>query len=153
MLKKRNLQKSALLALFTDNKTTIGKLYEHAKYIQQLEIKLFKHLGHPLNTHCILANHANDTLTLHADSPSWATKLRYCTPDILSYMQQQCHLPTLKTVRIKVMPTANKTTQIPKRHLSLSAKSAKFIDGVATSMTDENLSRSLLKLSKHSRPG
>ena len=141
----------SLRTLFTDNKNMVGDLLKHANYIQQLQSKLHEYLGPPLNTHCILANHKNDILILHADSPTWAAKLRYLTPDILSYMHQQCHITKLKTIRIKVMPTIISPVKTSTRQLTLSATSAKLMNDVANTMSDQALRASLLKLAKHSR--
>jgi hypothetical protein len=141
----------SLHSLFTDNNNMIGDLLKHAYYIQQLQSKLHEHLGPSLNTHCIIANYNNAVLTLHADTPTWAAKLRYLTPDILCYMHQQCHLTKLKTIRIKVMPTIFSPARTSIRQLTLSAKSAKLMKDVANTMPDQALRTSLLKLAKHSR--
>ncbi len=141
----------SLYALLTGNKNMFGDLLNHTHYIQQLQYNLHEYLGPPLNTHCILANHNNDILIIHADSPTWAAKLRYLTPDILSYMHQQCHLTKLKTIRIKVMPTTPSPVKTSTRQLTLSTKSAKLMNDVANTISDPALRTSLLKLTKHNR--
>ena len=140
-----------VIAVLSNKKNEICKLYAHTERILSLELKLHSFLGSPLNKHCILANYSNNIFTLHADSSIWASKLRYYIPDILDFMQHECHLDTLKTIRIKVKPTTVKTVKLPARRLTLSTKSSKFIKDIANSMTDHELRASLLKLTKHSK--
>ncbi len=146
----RNFSASPIIAILSNKKNESGKLYEHSEHISSLELKLHNFLGSPLNKHFLLANYSNNILTLHTDSSIWASKLRYCIPDILEFMQQQCHLDTLKTIRIKVKPASTESVKLPVRQLKLSAKSSEFIKGIATSMTDYKLRTSLLKFTKHS---
>ncbi len=149
MPNKQANQPSSLLALLTNYQSRLGNLYEQTQRIQDFKDKLSEHLGSPLNEHCTLANYKNDLIVMHADSPAWATKLRFSTPDIISYMQRECHLNTLKTIRVKVVPTIKKINRTPARRLILSSKSTKLIRNIANSMTDHNLRNSLLKLTKH----
>lgn len=147
----RYISASPIIAVLSNKKNDLGKIYAHTEHILSLELKLHSFLGSPLNKHCILANYTNNIFTLHADSSIWASKLRYCIPDILEFMQHECHFDTLKTIRIKVKPTTFKTVKIPPRRLTLSTKSSKFIKDIATSMTDHELRASLLKLAKHNK--
>lgn len=146
---KQANQLSSIFVLLTNCQSKLGNLYEQAQYIQNLKVKLSKYLGPPLNEHCVLANYKNTVLVMHADSPAWATKLRFSTPAIISYMQRECHLNTLKTIRVKVIPAKNKVKKNPVRRLTLSNKSTKLIADIANSMTDHDLRSSLLKLTRH----
>ena len=151
MQKKKQFNTPTLHAFLINKESMMGGLLKHTHHIQQLQSELHKYLGPPLNTHCILANYHDDMLILHADSPTWSAKLRYLIPDILSYMQQQCHLTKLKTIRIKVMPVSPSPAKTSTRQLTLSATSARLMNDVANTMSDQALRASLLKLAKHSR--
>jgi hypothetical protein len=148
---KRKLQAVSISSLLSDNNRKLGALLQHVHFLRRLEDKLHAHLGPPLNTHCSLANFAKDTLTLHSDSSIWAAKLRYTAPDILSYLQNECKLSSLKNIRIKVIPTAGPTQKTSHKRLMLSATSARYLAEVATSMRDNDLQKSLFKLSRHGK--
>ena len=138
-------------ALLKDSSRMPGKLCAHVDFLGDLQTRLGHFLESPLNTHCTVANCTNSILVLHADSAAWATKLRYNTPAILAYMQNACDLPSLKTIRIKVIPASKRTQDTTIKPLSLSSASAGFINQVAASMPDDELRLSLLKLAKHNQ--
>ncbi len=158
---QKNLNTRNLIARqfneLVDSSEQLNNLYTHAKGIYALNEKLQKHLDPSLSSHCTVANYSDETLTVNAETSAWASKLRYCVPDILNYAKHECGLTRLKSVRIKVSPIQNKTSQSDfscthsVRKASLSKKSADFIENVATSIKDPALRKSILKISKHTR--
>jgi hypothetical protein len=138
-----------LAALFTDNSRLPGRLCAHAGFLSNLQTRLTHYLDSPLDKHVTVANYANGILVLHADTSSWATRLRYNTPAILAHMKNSCDLPDLKTIRIKTMPVSKGTAVATVKPLYLSSASAGFINQVAACMPDDNLRLSLLKLARH----
>ena len=140
-----------------DSSEQLNNLYTHAKGIYALNEKLQKHLDPCLRGHCTVANYSDETLIVNAETSAWASKLRYCIPDILNYAKHECGLTTLKSVRIKVSPIHKKRVQSnlsstrPVKKASLSKKSADFIKNVATSIKDPALRKSILRISKHAR--
>jgi len=127
----------------------LGNLMQHVDFLQGLEQKLAAFLGPAVNIHCRIANYANDTLVLHADTPSWASRIRYNTPQILLYLQNECNLAALKTIRIKVMPASAQIVKTPDKQLKLGPHTANLIRDSALSVTDETLKSLLLKISKY----
>ncbi len=158
---QKNLNTRNLIARqfneLVDSSEQLNNLYTHAKGIYALNEKLQKHLDPSLSSHCTVANYSDETLTVNAETSAWASKLRYCVPDILNYAKHECGLTKLKSVRIKVSPIQNKTSQSDfsnthsVRKASLSKKSADFIENVATSIKDPALRKSILKISKHAK--
>lgn len=150
----RNRQPLPIGSLLSDGDSQLGRLCQHIDNLRNLENKLLAYLDPPLNVHCALANYTNNTIVLHTDSPTWAAKLRFRTPEMLSYMQHECKLETLKTIRIKIIPLTGQLdkTQPGKtvtRRLTISSISANFINNVAFTMSDIDLRTSLIKLGKH----
>lgn len=154
--KTRNLKTRQFNQLVSSNEQ-LNNLYTHAKNISALNKKLHSHLAPSLSGHYSVANYSAETLIVNADTSAWAYKLRNCIPDILDYARHECGLSKLITVRIKVSPNHDNTTQSDlsstgtTRKASLSKKSAEFIANVATSMTDPALRKSFLKISKNVR--
>jgi len=155
-LKSRGLEIRQFDQLIRSNKQ-LNKLYTHAKDICALNEKLHNYLAPTLSSHCSIANYSADTLIVNADTSAWASKLRNRIPDILDYARHECGLTKLITVRIRVSPILNKTTQADTygtgftRKASLSKKSAEFIESVATSIQDPALRESILKISKNAK--
>jgi len=155
-LKTRNLSTRQFDQLISSN-GQLNKLYTHAKNICALNEKLHNHLAPSLSSHYAVANYSAETLIVNADTSAWASKLRYCIPDILDYARHECGLSKLISVRIKVSPSHDNTTlsDIPgtgfTRKASLSKKSAEIIKNVATSITDPALRESILKISNNAK--
>ena len=154
--KTRNLKIRQFNQLISSNEQ-LNKLYTHAKGICALNEKLHNYLAPSLSSHCTVANYSADTLVVNADTSAWASKLRNRIPDTLDYARHECGLSKLISVRIRVSPNHNNTTHssLPgtavARKASLSKKSAKFIESVATSIQDPALRESILKISKNTR--
>ena len=154
--KTRNLKIRQFNQLVSSNEQ-LNNLYTHAKNISALNEKLHSHLAPSLSSHYSVANYSAETLIVNADTSAWASKLRNYIPDILDYARHECGLSKLISVRIKVSPNQDNTSQsnLPStglsRKASLSRKSAEFIENVATSMTDPALRESILKISKNAK--
>lgn len=70
-----------------------------------------------LANHCVAAQKRDQQLILHADSPVWATRLRYNTPQLLDLMKPS-H-PTLRQVKVKlVLPQSVSRRTLPGPHHS-----------------------------------
>jgi len=158
---QRNLITCQFNELISSN-DQLNKLYHHAKDICALNEKLHKHLASSLSSHCNVANYSDETLTVNADTSAWASKLRYCIPDILKFAKLECGLTNLKTVRVKVSPIHHKVNQSktgqskfsdtnPARKVRLSKKSADFIKNIAKTINDPELRKSILKISTHGK--
>ena len=145
---KSSRYSSPVYSYLSDSCSSLGRLVQHSGRLNELQRKLVDHLGPPLDQHCRIANYADTTLTLHTDSPAWAAKLRFVTPDILNYMRSHCSLHDIRTVRIRVSLPDTGPAPVPRR-LKLSQEAADHLRAVALSMTDEGLHQSLLKLSEH----
>ena len=82
----------------------LGNLYQYAINISALNRKLHKYLGAPLNNHCQIANYSDQILIISTETAVWASKLRYCSAEILNYARNECGLVKLKKIQIKVVP-------------------------------------------------
>lgn len=127
----------------------LQRLQTHAAKLQRLESLLNKRLPEQIRSHCRVAALTDGVLTLHADSPAWAAKLRYLTRDMLSIVQE-CQLSEpVNTITVKARPPAT----VPQHHETgprLSAQSAKFLRETAATLDDPELRAALLRLSDQS---
>jgi hypothetical protein len=127
---------------------TLSSLYEHVASILSCQGKLRSELGLPLAEHLVVADISRETLTLHTDSPAWASRLRYNIQNILKIARCNCDPGGFKSVRIKVV--IRDTDDTPKRQISHpSEHTITLIDQTARSIKDHNLRASLLSLARH----
>jgi hypothetical protein len=123
-------------------------LVKHVYMLQRLDDRLNQCLPPLLKSHCKVGDIRDDVLVLNVTSPVWATRLRYLTPSILAFMQRQCALATLRTIRVRVsippepVPAPKQTTR-PR----MSIKSADYLKSTAQSINDPALRSVLLRLS------
>ncbi|MGH8120618.1 MAG: DciA family protein, partial [Gammaproteobacteria bacterium] len=137
--------------LLRTDSSVLGNLMQHVDFLKGLDQKLVVFLGPTLNQHCTVANYANNTLVLYTDTPSWASRIRYNTPQILQFLQTECNLVSLKTIRIKVKPVSVQAAQIPDKRLKLDVHTANLIRQSASSVSDDALKCLLLKISKYTQ--
>jgi hypothetical protein len=138
----------AIQSLLTDDKGTIAALYRRSSELQVFQEILKAKLPPPLCDHFILANINKTTLTVHTDSPAWAARLRFLTPDILSDAGKLCSPYSPKTIRIKVVLPAVQSKKT-NRTINLSRKNAQLILDTANSITDSVLRDALIRLSRN----
>ncbi len=147
MVMNKRKSSQAIQSLLADENSVFATLYKHSSDLQIFQEKLKTKLPPPLCDHFILANIDRTTLTVHTDSPAWAAKLRFLTPDILSHAQKLCSPISPKTIRIKVV-LPNNDSKKTKRKAYLSTKNAKLILDTANSITDPVLRDALTRLSQ-----
>ncbi len=89
-------------SLLLNEQSSLNNLYKKAIFSKKIDLKLKKFIDFDVKDHFQLSNIEKDVVTIVADSPSWATRLRYNIPKILDIMNNQLNFNTIKTVRIKV---------------------------------------------------
>lgn len=147
---RRHKQKGsvAIQRLLHREKSDLAALLQHASELRAFQEELKTKLPSPLCDHFILANISEDTLTLHTDSPAWAARLRFLTPDILNHARQLRRLHPPRTIRIKIVPPVSQPASL-KRTINLSRKNAKLIRDTANSISDPVLRAALTRLSQN----
>lgn len=77
-------------------------IIQKAKQLSQLNLTLQAILDPELQSHCEVANFAEDTLILHVSDGMWATRIRYSIPQLISALKNQPGLEGLKKITCKV---------------------------------------------------
>ena len=129
-----------MISDFLDSSERLSQICNHIEKINELQIKLQKHLDSPLNKHVAVADIRQKTLVLHTDSQAWAAKLRYQTPDILNKVKRDT--PGIHTIRIKVMPS-DSLNQVARQAQQVSPDTAHAIRQVADKIGDPTLRSTL----------
>lgn len=88
-----------------DNPTQghLKSLLEKAKNLNSVSQTIEIYLPQELQEHCKVGNIIDNVLTLYAKSPHWASRLRYCSTQLLTELRSNQY-PSLISINIKVRP-------------------------------------------------
>lgn len=129
-------------------KHSLQKICKKADQIQHAKVILAQIVSIPLREHCFVANVENATLTLCADSASWATQLRYQQATILEAFQQQAMFHHVSMIKVRIhLPETTKPKQ--RRSISMSTSTSNGIKNSAQAIEHPVLKAALLRLSKN----
>jgi hypothetical protein len=94
------------------HKPTLKLIQAEISAQQALLDQVRQHLPGDLASHCVAAQEREKQLVLHLDSPVWATRLRYTSPQLLSLLKRD--KPSLRGIKVKLVLTRH----TPRRKLS-----------------------------------
>ena len=145
-----------LTDILHDNHTQLGQLLHKVFQLRELEDILKHYLDDGYLVHTKLGSYQNGKLTLLTESGSWATKLKYQIPDLLSKLRQHPTLAGLRNIEIKVAPHLCTPLEDPKPKVietgEISQTTKSMLQQSAESLSDDPLSAqlkaALLRLSK-----
>ncbi len=130
----------------------LADIHKHISKLSALQNRLRQELKPPVNQHVIVANFDAKTLLIHTDSANWAAKLRFMIPELLDIVKNHCEVPTISTIRIKIV--IPKTTQHAANHAmqDLSKENAAYLQTLAATTDDARLAKVLIRLAQHNPP-
>lgn len=132
------------------DKPTLKRLEREIGARQTLLADLIAHLPREVGPHCLAAQIDGARLTLHTDSPAWATRLRYLSNQLRSVLEPA--YPELREIRIKVLLTRATGRRPPQRKPYKSAHAAEVIESSADATAPGPLRDALLRLSRTVKP-
>lgn len=125
----------------------LGRLMARADRLNRLNHVFRAYLPPHLHDHVVLVRLDQDDWTVHADSSSWATRLRYALHNIRDTLGQQLGIPLPKP-RVRVVPPDFPPR--PRRpRLTLTQRNAKLLEVTARNVPDPRLSAALRRLAQH----
>jgi len=127
-----------------------SELLEHNKAHYRLLETVRELLPDNFKQHCVSAQVLDNTLLVHADTSTWATKLRFQLPAILPALQRQPGLHVIDKYDIRILPgqIEPQSPQQPVRHID--EQTAQQIRQLACVISDENLRKRWLKIAENS---
>jgi hypothetical protein len=126
--------------------TPLGRLTAAGRSLGTANTALDEFLDEPLKGRVSVARADRETLTLVAESPAWAARVRYLTPQILDHLRSRLDNPRLNRVQIVTRPTESPTEPPPRPRPQLSRQAAALIESVAKSSDNEALASALMRL-------
>jgi hypothetical protein len=133
---------------FLEGPGSLGKLLREADEQQRLTARLRGLLPADLAPHLAAVRVRRGCLVLFADSPAWASRLRYAAPGI------RTTLPSIRAIRIRVSPPEPRARHAGwggARRPTLSPRVAAQIRAVAAGVSDPSLQQALQRLASHGR--
>ena len=127
-------------------RSEISRLLSRARALRDLDVRVHELIPAPLNDHCRILSLRDDTLTLAADSPVWAARLRFHTTRLVKQLSAD-QAVILRTVRVCVRPQERGavTRSVPGKPL-ISRKNSHTLKQGARKVTDPDLKAALERL-------
>lgn len=129
---------------------TLGRLMARADRLNRCNQIFRAYLPAHLRDHVVLISLDQENWTVHTDSASWATRLRYALNSVRDALGRQLGIPLPKP-RIQVAP-ASLPSRPRRARLTLTERSAKLLEITAGNVPDARLSMALRRLAAHVRP-
>ncbi len=136
---------------FKKGNDQLSQLLTHQNQLKKCEFELKNLLKSilPDNTPWRLENIREHTLILETNSNVWATRIRFLEREIIKQIASS--FPKIKYLSIKTRVFNDQAVEARSTHskITLSDKSAEVISRFAESIEDEQLAKSLKRLSSH----
>ena len=128
----------------------VADLVTKAHFMGTLNQEFLKNLPSPINLHVQLAHVHGSKLHVIADTPAWATKLRFMSAHIIPTLRKNIqYFQYVKEITISTRPVNSKEKQIKIRHSRCISSHAKdCLENMAEALENDDLKQSLLRLAK-----
>jgi len=129
------------------DKPTPNRLEHEISAQRALLAEIRRLLPGELAAHCVAARLHGQRLVLHADSPVWASRLRFMSAELLSLLENRGR--SLREVNIKLLPNRGRRTKRPvpasrsQTAGDIVAESAQHVESTALRQALQRLSRTL----------
>lgn len=125
------------------DKPTLQSLAAETRAQQSQLDRVRRLLPGDLAPHCVAARVEGARLVIHAESPVWASRLRFMSAELLSLLQNE--LPALRQIKIRLLPAS--AERVRKRTpAQRSDTAAGIVRDAATDITDPQLRNALERL-------
>ena len=129
----------------------LGKMVARVDDLNRLGRIFCAYLPSHLHDHAVLIRMDQEGWEVHADSASWATRLRYALPNIRPMLGEHLGLDLPKP-RIRVRPVITPPQQPRRSRLTLTQDNADLLEATARNLADARLGAALLRLAANARP-
>lgn len=131
---------------------TLQPLLLKAKALHELNKQIAPFLDANLRDFCQVANIDRNRLVMLTASGTYATQLRFQTPEILKKFSSDTSLRRITEIQIKVRPAHHTAPpRRPRKVERLATETAELISDIANSCSDNKLKEVLLKIAKNTK--
>lgn len=133
--------------LLKAQKGDVAELVTHARQLGHLSSIVQAMLDSSLADHCHLAHFDGARMVIVADSPAWATRLRFSVDTLVSQLQQYSNkFHRLSKIEVAVRPQLPDLPQGEVVERSISVEAAQYIEESASGVSDPELKQALQRL-------
>jgi hypothetical protein len=125
----------------------LSPLLERVRLLQRAEHLLRETLGVDLGAHCRAGGLTGGRLVLLADSPVWATRIRYAVPALLERLEGEGDIP-VREIQVRVGRASIAREPASRRARPLGEETARNLRETAEAVGDEALRSALLRLAR-----
>ena len=134
-------------------KSQVSRLLAGASVLEKLAVIVHELLPPPLREHCRVLSVRGETLVMAADSPVWAARLRFHSPNLVKQLDN-IQTVKLRTIHVRVRPVDKPPAAVRRLNKpSLSAENSLALEQTARGVTDPGLKAALLRLARRKRTG
>lgn len=138
-----------LYKLLRAKKGDVAELVTHARQLGHLSDIVQAILEPSLANHCQLAHFDGSRMVLVADTPAWASRLRFSINTLLAQLKQYSNkFHALSEIEVQVKPQLPSIPEPATRERVLTAEAARCLNESAEVIEDTALKQALLRLSK-----
>ena len=141
----------SLASILQQRSDHLSLLLSQVRLLRRITTVIRNALPESLSPHCHAANIDGDIIVIGCDSATWAAKLRYQLPHVLSRLKDHRDLAVFRQIRVRVQPSDEARPLAPSRPLSMAEHTAALIASVGHNTTDPELKAALLRLSQHAK--
>ncbi len=138
-------------SLLAESTGGLAELVAAAGRLEQVDAALAEVLDPAVRAHVRAIGLDGGILTLLADSPAWATRLRFLAPML---REELAGVGPLERVAIVARPVSPERVLEPpvRQAASLSEETATLLESIADGIADSALSESVRRVARHRRP-
>ncbi|MCW9023690.1 MAG: DUF721 domain-containing protein [Gammaproteobacteria bacterium] len=141
-----------LYKFLSRKKGDVADLITHTLEISKLNKHLQRLVDEPLRSHITLSNLKGETAILIADTPVWASRLRYIEPMLLQKISNNIHLfGNIHKIEIRVAPIRATLQPSEPEPRKISENAAQCLHNMAESVEDIDLKEALERLAQHGK--
>ncbi|MBA2593426.1 MAG: DUF721 domain-containing protein [Pseudomonadota bacterium] len=120
--------------------------------LRRLDAVIQAAMPEELRAHWRIGRLTAGTLTLFADSPVWAARLRYLAPVLIERLAGRPGGPAIQAIRVRVLVTGAVVPSVKRAETAISRPVSDYLRQAADSCGDARLRTVLLNLSRHGSP-
>jgi hypothetical protein len=141
-----------LSAIVAEN-SLLRQLFREAAKQQVNDSEIKSCISESMRSHVRFALVRDETLILIADSPAWASKLRYQVAQIHEQVCKLPNFPRVRSIRVKVFPAAPPPARVDASPAErIGAAAAASMQRQAESFADPKLREAIDRLSQRRKP-
>ena len=138
--------------LLRAQKGDVAELVTHARQLGHLSDIIQAMLEPSLADHCHLAHFDGSRMVIVADSPAWATRLRFSIDTLVSQLQQYSNkFHRLSKIEVAVRPQLPDLPQVNVVERTISVEAAQYIEESAAGVEDPDLKQALQRLASRQK--